>query len=125
MQEGAFIVRDSKATPGWHMIGVKTNNTVVHEKIRQGENGDYELLPSDAPAAQPHFRTLPQLVGHYAQPQAGLPFTLVVDQPIYDNHQLVEKRSGSTVATLPRPTHQEGPQLPFKQGERDSMYGEC
>jgi hypothetical protein len=42
--EGAFIIRDSTATPGWHMLGIKMSNEVIHEKIRYTEDGMYEIL---------------------------------------------------------------------------------
>jgi hypothetical protein len=37
--EGAFVIRDSAATPGWHMLAVKTGSDIVHEKIRFTEDG--------------------------------------------------------------------------------------
>ena len=43
--EGAFVIRDSDTNPGWHMIGVKHDNKVLHDKIRMSDRGQYELLP--------------------------------------------------------------------------------
>lgn len=112
--EGAFVVRDSDANPGWHMLGVKSANEVLHEKIRQTENGEYQLLPSRGAAAdvaQPTYATLPELVDHYLKPQPGMPFTLAASNPIYDNHQLAQERTGKLQAAqydeaLPAKNHE-------------------
>jgi len=93
--EGAFVIRDSQATPGWHMLGVKTNNEVIHEKIRFTEDGQYELLPTKAGKKQPKFPDLPSLVDFYLHPTADVPYTLAVSNPIYDNHQLGQGKGGN------------------------------
>eukprot|EP00045_Choanoeca_perplexa_P016559 m.224567 g.224567 ORF g.224567 m.224567 type:complete len:1783 (-) comp17292_c0_seq1:1619-6967(-) len=72
---GAFVVRDSKATPGWHILGVKTETDVLHEKICYSAEGTYQLLPANAPE-QPRFRDLPGLVNHYGTGVTGLPWRL-------------------------------------------------
>jgi len=100
--EGAFVVRDSDSNPGWHMLGVKSSNRVVHDKIRLCDNGEYELLPSVGRAAdvkQPTFSTLPDLVEHYLLngEEAGLGYQIIDSNPIYDNHQLVQERTGTAV----------------------------
>jgi hypothetical protein len=77
--EGAFVIRDSAATPGWHMLAVKTNNEVVHEKIRYTEDGQYELLTNDE-TSQPRFPDLPALVEYYLVPQSDAPYTLARPQ---------------------------------------------
>jgi len=88
--EGAFVIRDSTFTPGWHMLGVKTGNAIVHERIKLQQDGTYELLPSTG-SHQPNFKMLPELVDHYAAVRrAGIPFSLALDNPIYDNHLLQE-----------------------------------
>lgn len=113
--EGAFVVRDSDANPGWHMLGVKTRNQVVHDKIRFTTERGYELLLSSGLAAerqQPSFQTLPDLVEHYMTIHDGMEFTLVASNPIYDNHQLIQERTGATVKKL----EDQGPQLPHKGG---------
>lgn len=85
-KEGAFIIRDSEANPGWHMIGVKTADNVVHDKIRLLGNGTYQLLPSSGMASessQPHFKDIPSLVKHYErQNLQGMPYTLVEEEAI-------------------------------------------
>jgi hypothetical protein len=73
--EGAFVIRDSAATPGWHMLAVKTSSEVVHEKIRYTEDGQYELLTNDE-TEQPRFPDLPALVEYYLVPQSESPYTL-------------------------------------------------
>jgi hypothetical protein len=73
---GAFVVRDSKATPGWHILGVKTATDVLHEKIRYTDEGSYQLLPANAAVEQPRFRDLPGLVNHYGTGVTGLPWRL-------------------------------------------------
>jgi hypothetical protein len=95
--EGAFVVRDSQATPGWHMLCVKSKNQVLHDKIRLTDDGLYELLPTmpdgvDAP--QPKFRDIPELIDHYVEEHDGVPYTLALANPIYDNHQLQNERLG-------------------------------
>jgi len=98
--EGAFVIRDSDANPGWHMLGVKTQNRVVHDKIRMTENGEYQLLPSfgeAAETAQPNFKDIPAMVDHYIDEPEALPYVLAVSNPIYDNHQLIQERMGQLV----------------------------
>jgi hypothetical protein len=72
---GAFVVRDSKATPGWHLLAVKTEDAVMHEKIRLGEDGLYELLPSNG-KPQPAFNSLPDLVHYYGLQRQDVPYAL-------------------------------------------------
>ena len=96
--EGAFVIRDSQATPGWHMLGVKTNNSVIHEKIRYTEDGQYELLPTNSGKKQPKFKDLPSLVDWYLNPKEDMPYTLAVSNPIYDNHQLGAAKGGRAQA---------------------------
>eukprot|EP00040_Diaphanoeca_grandis_P032241 m.195019 g.195019 ORF g.195019 m.195019 type:complete len:2186 (-) comp32545_c1_seq1:652-7209(-) len=98
--EGAYIVRDSDANPGWHMLGIKSQNRVLHDKIRLTENDEYQLLPSVGNASsvpQPTFSDLPELVGYYEQGHDGMEYTLVGSNPIYDNHQLQQERGGTLV----------------------------
>lgn len=98
--EGAFIVRDSDANPGWFMLGVKSHNVVVHDKIRMTQDGRYELLPSMGQAAekvQPSFSGLPELVEYYTEVHNDMAYTLYSSNPIYDNHQLIQERTGSVV----------------------------
>jgi len=74
--EGAFVIRDSAATPGWHMLAVKNGDDVVHEKIRYTEDGQYELLPTETSKEQPKFASLPQLVEYYLSSQPDAPYQL-------------------------------------------------
>jgi hypothetical protein len=62
--DGAFVVRDSQATPGWHMLWIKT------KQIRQTDDGKYTLLPTDG-EQQPAFITLHEVVNFCTSPQAG------------------------------------------------------
>lgn len=133
--EGSFVVRDSDANVGWHMLGVKTSNRVVHDKIRLTEGGEYELLPSIGEAAdtrQPAFKSLPELVDHYLLngEESGLGYKLVDSNPIYDNHQLVQERTGKAVEAK----YEEAEALPEKRqydsvanvggdGVSNPMYG--
>jgi hypothetical protein len=111
--EGAFIIRDSSATPGWHMLGVKTANEVIHEKIRYTEDGMYEMLTSKAHTAQPKFKNLQELVEFYLEPREDMPYCLAVSNPIYDNHML---QSQSQPATL-MVNDMDAPSLPLKDKE--------
>jgi hypothetical protein len=79
-----------------------SGNRVVHDKIRLNENGEYELLPSMGAAAestQPSFKSLPDLVDYYLAngERAGLGYSLIDSNPIYDNHQLIQERTGALV----------------------------
>lgn len=117
--EGAFVVRDSEANEGWHMLGVKTRNTVVHDKIRLTPNAGYELLPSMGAAAdtkQPMFSTLPELVEYYVDVHDDMPYTLAMSNPIYDNHQLIAERTGQQVKRV-----YDTPALP----QKDPKYEEA
>jgi hypothetical protein len=96
-KEGAFIIRDSEANPGWHMIGVRTADNVVHDKIRMLGNSTYQLLPSSGKASemsQPHFKDIPSLVKHYVRQHVeGMPYSLVEEEAImmedmYHNEKL-------------------------------------
>ena len=114
--EGAFVVRDSDANPGWFMMGVKSQNQVIHDKIRSLDNGDVQLMPSSGRAAaipQPTFATLPDLIDHYLNEQPGMPYTLSAADPIYDNQRLVQERTGA----VERVDNQGGPSVPVKERE--------
>jgi hypothetical protein len=114
--EGAFVVRDSDANPGWFMLGVKSQNQVIHDKIRSTDSGDLQLMPSSGDAAavpQPTFATLPDLIDHYLKEQPGMPYTLSAADPIYDNQRLVQERTG----TVERVDTQGGPAVPVKERE--------
>lgn len=114
--EGAFVIRASEATPGWHMLGVKTSNEVIHEKIRYTEDGFYEMLPSKINTKQPKFSDLAGLVEFYLQPQEDMPYTLAISNPIYDNHHLnhnLTQNNSSTVLVA----DEGAPHLPLKEKE--------
>ena len=64
MNTGTFVVRESKATPGWHIFSVKKVNEVIHQKIRLTNNGMYEMIIDNR--SEPQFRDIPSLVNHYA-----------------------------------------------------------
>jgi hypothetical protein len=111
--EGAFIVRDSAATPGWHMLGVKTRNEVIHDKIRFTEDNKYEILTNKTDKKQPRFDTLVDLVQFYLKPQEDSPYCLAMSNPIYDNHHLMTQNV-SPYAFL---TDSDAPILPLKDKE--------
>jgi len=93
--EGAFVVRDSDANPGWHMLGVKSQNDVIHEKIRLCQNQTYQLLVTGTDGQeQPQLKSIPDLVNHYTSVQTNVPYTLIDCDPIYDNSRLVQERTG-------------------------------
>jgi hypothetical protein len=97
--EGAFIIRDSAATPGWHMLGVKTRNEVTHDKIRFTEDCKYEIISSKTDKKQPRFENLAELVEFYLQPQEDSPYCLAMSNPIYDNHHLTQNNTSYELAT--------------------------
>jgi len=110
--EGAFVIRDSAATPGWHMLGVKTANEVIHEKIRYTEDGKYELLPNSTTITHPRFNTLVDLVQFYLQPQEDVPYCLAMSNPLYDNHHHTQNYTPYEVLT-----DSNAPILPLKDRE--------
>jgi hypothetical protein len=114
--EGAFVVRDSPATPGWHVLGVKTRNQVMHDKIKLDTDGLYELLPSTTASKQPKFHDLPELVEYYgSRRDTAMPYSLAFNNPIYDNHQL--KTVKSTPVSFQKDTN--APSVPLKERDRD------
>jgi len=116
--DGAFVIRDSAATPGWHMLAVKTHNAIVHEKIKMSDDGLYELLPATV-NGQPKFKEMPMLVEHYAEHQDGIRYTLALDNPLYDNSQLAYKKSGHAVAgAWSYQADADAPSVPLKERER-------
>jgi len=129
--DGAFIVRDSESNKNWHMLGVKSENQVVHDKIRFTENQTYQLLPSigvAATAPQPTFDTLPELVGHYEYKQNGMSYKLEDSDPIYDNHNLMQERTGTvkrgdTIGSLPQKSHEYAPSTFTLAQEGDDSVG--
>ncbi len=67
---GEFVVRESKATPGWHIFSVKKTTSVVHEKIRLTNNGMYEMVIDNR--KEPMFPDIPTLVNYYAYDSSKL-----------------------------------------------------
>jgi hypothetical protein len=94
---------DMQPTPNSLLVSfLLSGNRVVHDKIRLNENGEYELLPSVGAAAestQPSFKSLPDLIDYYLAngERAGLGYSLIDSNPIYDNHQLIQERTGALV----------------------------
>jgi len=111
--EGAFVVRDISATPGWHMLAVRTPNSIIHEKIKC-EEGLYELLPGPGGVRQPRFRDLPELVEHYSQNQDGVRFKLSLDNSLYDNSRLAGRAVAAKWAYENDPS---APAVPLKERE--------
>jgi hypothetical protein len=88
--EGGFVVRDSQSTPGWHMLCVKRQTNVLHEKIRLTEAGQYELLATDVDQTQPTFATIPILVEHYTVQRPGMPYVLKLQNAIFGEGGQIE-----------------------------------
>ena len=119
--DGSFVVRDSKATPGWHMLGVKTSGAVVHEKIKMNEDGMYELLPASN-ARQPRFPDVPALVAHYGEPRADVPYILTLNfsNPMYGmGNQSAGQYHYAPGTALPNDPA--APHVPLKERERDQV----
>jgi hypothetical protein len=116
--EGAFVIRDSSATPGWHMLAVKTHTAIVHEKIKMNGDGLYELLPSSA-KSQPRFADIGQLVEHYSTFQDGVKYALALDNPMYDNNQMAHVKRGGAVSGAAWSYHNDpsAPAVPLKERE--------
>jgi hypothetical protein len=114
--EGSFIIRDSTATPGWHMLGVKMNNEVIHEKIRFTEEGMYEIITNKTDKKQPRFNSLAHLVEFYLHPQEDSPYCLAISNPIYDNHHLTQNNISYELAT-----DFDAPSLPLKDNQVENI----
>jgi hypothetical protein len=96
------------------MLGVKTKNEVLHEKIRYTEDGKYELLPTTN-VTHPKFDTLVDLVEFYLKPQTDVPYCLAVANPIYDNHHLAQNNKYTIVSDI------NAPSLPLKDKEIENV----
>ncbi|EGD75710.1 hypothetical protein PTSG_07827 [Salpingoeca rosetta] len=123
--QGSFIVRDSKATPGWHMIGVRTEEAVIHEKIRRTDDGFYELVPANN-RPQPAFPDLPSLVGYYGSANSDAGFTLNVsslDNPMYAQSSMGAASSSDYEAVGPTvwTRDAEAPVVPLKEREKQAV----
>lgn len=123
LAEGAFVVRDSAATPGWHMMVIKHENEVLHEKIKLNEDGEYELLPSKTNRSQPKFKSVPEVIEFYRQERDDSPYILCgagLSNPIYDNHHLGAKKHGESkpgyIMTDPN-----APNLPLKRKDVEQV----
>ena len=80
--EGAFVVYQPELDRTEFMLAVKTGDTITHVTIRQNSVGLFALAMPDIPP-QPEFYALIPLVKHYQQPQPGIPFTLMVENPSF------------------------------------------
>ena len=117
--EGAFVIRDSSFTPGWHMLAVKASSSILHERIKLHADGTYELLPSTN-AHQPNFRAIPDLVEHYAVcKREGINFSLALDNPIYDNHLL--HAAPQVVKQIDMSDDADAPVVPMRENEREQV----
>jgi len=122
--EGAFVVRDSKATPGWHMLGVKSNNQVIHDKIRMNEDSTYTLMATTSNRAQPSFPDIPSLIQYYAANKTDVHYALAFSNPIYDNHLMKTKGSyaaGSSAAPF-LPNDPAAPAVPIKERDMEAVH---
>ena len=100
------------------MLAVKTQDAIVHEKIKSNAEGLYELLPSSTLGVQPRFSSVPQLVQHYAELQEGLRYSLVLDNPLYDNSKIAGKAvDGNQYLDV----CDDAPVLPLKEREKDAL----
>jgi len=84
MDVGSFVVRDSKATPGWHMFSIKKTNEIIHQKIRYTQNGMYEMIIENR--KEPLFNDIPSLVNYY-----GYEITALYDNPKIKNTEILDK----------------------------------
>jgi len=117
--EGAFVIRDSQATPGWHMLCVKTQNTVVHDKIRLTDDSQYELLPSIGDGSmQPKFPDIPTLVDFYTDRQPGMDYVLALANPLAENSALYAEApaGGPSVGGVGNPMYA------AQMGQGDATY---
>ena len=63
---GAFLVRDSKSSPGSYSLSIRDAQKVTHHKIQKLNDGGYFVTP------QFTFASIPELVAHYSKPSEGL-----------------------------------------------------
>jgi len=109
--DGAFVIRDSEQTSGWHKLCVKTQGRVEQDNIKQTHSGQYELVAGDQ--QQPKFRSLPDMVTHYSKRVAGAPYLLAVEDSAYGADAPYDMSDGAA------------PSLPQKGAESlaNPMYG--
>ena len=98
--EGAFIIRDSDQTSGWHKLCVKSQGTVVQDNIKQTHSGQYELVAGDE--QQPKFRSLPDMVAHYSKRAAGAPYMLAAEVATPYGDEAPYDMSDGAAPTLPQ-----------------------
>eukprot|EP00051_Salpingoeca_urceolata_P026379 m.477082 g.477082 ORF g.477082 m.477082 type:complete len:1945 (-) comp20750_c0_seq1:513-6347(-) len=124
--DGAFVVRDSKATPGWHMLGVKVGGRVTHEKIKMNDDGTYELLPASN-ARQPRFASLPELIEYYTEARPGVDFRLFLatagmDNPMYAGGFMGGAEYGESIPGYGAWARDvDAPAVPLKEREKDTV----
>lgn len=71
LQDGAFLVRDSRSEPGSYAFSVKSLNKVIHLRIYKTTDGKFQLdqvnTSGNSASLGKDFITLDQLVDHYKQ----------------------------------------------------------
>jgi fyn-related kinase len=65
-EHGAYLIRDSESRRNDYSLSVRDGKSVKHYRIRQLDDGGYFI------ARRTPFRTLPELVAHYAEDADGL-----------------------------------------------------
>jgi hypothetical protein len=85
-KDGDFVVRDNKATPSWHQLSVRHNNTIYNDMIRTHLNNTYELVAQSRNIGrQPTHNNMDDLVKYYSVDR-GIGYTLnctVLNNPMY------------------------------------------
>ena len=65
--DGDFVVRENKATPSWHQLSVRHNNTIYNDMIRTHLNNTYELVAQSRNIGmQPRHNNMDDLVKYYS-----------------------------------------------------------
>ena len=63
---GAFLVRESKSSPGSYSLSIRDAQKVNHHRIQKLDDGGYFVTP------QFTFASIPELVAHYSKQSDGL-----------------------------------------------------
>ena len=107
--DGDFVVRENKATPSWHNLSVRHNNTIYNDMIRVHMNDVYELVAQGRNIGmQPRHNNMDDLVKYYSVDR-GIGYTLncaVLNNPMY------------SISTNPQ---YDVPALPLKVNQKDMI----
>jgi len=105
---GTFVIRESKATPGWHILSVNKPDGIYHEKIRQTEENMYEFIENNM-----KFTDLVTLAEYYKSISNPIYY---MQQSTYDNPAIKNDHTRRVLnPSYYIPNDPDAPALPTKQ----------